>query len=343
MSLPGRPKGESRSAQHDGASATLPGRPKAESPNALHEAIAATPTKPATLNALREQIAAISARLTPRQRAAASHALSHPNDIALSPLATVAATAGIAPSAFIRMSQALGLDGYGELQRLFREPLQRASRPSYRERIRHYGGEQPLDDPQDPAQLLRAFSQANIVSLEHLREDAATLPLQAAIRLIRNARLVYVLGLRRSYAVAAYLAYALNRVGRPCVQITGLGGAIAEQASAAGPRDLLIAVSFPPYAADTLRVCEQVHAAGARRLAITNAPLSPVARDADLMLEVNDAELLGFRSLTSAMCVAQALAMGLAFHERQRRVARSAHAADTAPQPPDHRLDDIDC
>ena len=243
----------------------------------------------------------------------------------------------------IKGEQALGLDGYGELQRLFREPLQRASRPSYRERIRHYGGEQPLDDPQDPAQLLRAFSQANIVSLEHLREDAATLPLQAAIRLIRNARLVYVLGLRRSYAVAAYLAYALNRVGRPCVQITGLGGAIAEQASAAGPRDLLIAVSFPPYAADTLRVCEQVHAAGARRLAITNAPLSPVARDADLMLEVNDAELLGFRSLTSAMCVAQALAMGLAFHERQRRVARSAHAADTAPQPPDHRLDDIDC
>ena len=35
-------------------------------------------------------------------------------------------------------------------------------------------------------------------------------------------------------------------------------------------------------------------------------------RDADLVLQVNDAELQGFRSLTSAMCLAQTLAMGLA-------------------------------
>jgi DNA-binding MurR/RpiR family transcriptional regulator len=180
--------------------------------------------------------------------------------------------------------------------------------------------------------MLRAFSQANAVSLQHLHDEAPVLPLAQAIRLIRQARLVHVLGLRRSYAVAAYLTYALGRVGRPSVQITGQGGAITEQARAVGPSDLLIAVSFPPYAADTLKVCEQVRAAGARRLAITDGVLSPVARDADLVLQVNDAELLGFRSLTSAMCLAQTLAMGLAFAERRRR-GTSAPAA----------LEDIDC
>jgi DNA-binding MurR/RpiR family transcriptional regulator len=41
--------------------------------------------------------------------------------------------------------------------------------------------------------------------------------------------------------------------------------------------------------------------------------MSPIAKDADLVLEVNDAELRGFRSLTSAMCLAQTLAMSLAF------------------------------
>jgi DNA-binding MurR/RpiR family transcriptional regulator len=146
---------------------------------------------------------------------------------------------------------------------------------------------------------------------------------------------VYVLGLRRSYAVASYLAYALNRVGRPAVQITGLGGAIAEQASAAGPKDLLVAISFPPYAADTLRVCEQVRAAGAQRLAITDSVLGPVARDAEIVLQVNDAELLGFRSLTAAMALAQTLAMGLAFKDRGRRVAPTSNFIAA--------LDDIDC
>lgn len=291
------------------------------------------PTRaPRTLEALRQRIAADGQQLTPRERDAARHALEHPKDVALNPVATLARSSGIAASAFIRMAQALGFAGFGELQQLFREPLHRAAPPSFRERIRHHGGELAIDDPADPTAMLRAFSQANAVSLQHLHDEAPVLPLAKAIQLIRQARLVHVLGLRRSYAVAAYLTYALGRVGRPSVQITGQGGAITEQARAVGKGDLLIAVSFPPYAADTLKVCEQVRDAGARRLAITDGVLSPVARDADLVLQVNDAELLGFRSLTSAMCLAQTLAMGLAFAERRRRGA-SAPAA----------LDDIDC
>ena len=296
----------------------------------LSRSPAQTPAR--TLEDLQALIAAASDPLTPRERDAARHAIEHPNDVALNPVSALARSSGIPASAFIRMAQALGFSGYGELQKLFREPLQRAAAPSWRERIRHHGGELAIDDPANPTQMLRAFSQANAVSLQHLHEDARGLPLAQAIRMIRDARLVHVLGLRRSYAVAAYLAYALTRVGRPSVQITGVGGTIAEQACAVGKKDLLIAISFPPYAGDTLKVCEQVRTAGAKRLAITDGVLSPMARDADLVLQVNDAELLGFRSLTSAMCLAQTLAMGLAFAERQRR-----GAADPAA------LDDIDC
>ncbi len=287
--------------------------------------------KPRTLEELRARIVAASDRLTPRERDAARHAIEHPNDVALNPVAVLAQSSGIAPSAFIRMAQALGFGGFGELQKLFREPLQRAAAPSFRERIRHHGGELAIDNPADPTAMLRAFSQANAVSLQHLHEEAHAMPLPAAIGLIRQARLVHVLGLRRSYAVAAYLAYALARVGRPSVQITGQGGSISEQARAVGPQDLLIAVSFPPYAGDTLKVCEQVRAAGAQRLAITDTVLSPVARGATLVLQVNDAELLGFRSLTSAMCLAQTLAMGLAFAQRGQRGGAAA------------TLHDVDC
>ena len=297
--------------------------------------------KPADLEALRKRIVLESERLTPRTRDAAHYAVEHPNDVALSPLAAVATAAKMAPAAFIRMAKALGYDGYSDLQRLFRAPLQHVAKPTFSERIRHYGGEQTLENPDDPAEVLRAFSRANIVSLEHLQADAASLPLQQAIRMIQKARMVHVLGLRRSYAVAAYLAYALNRVGQSAVQINGLGGAIAEQASTANAQDLLIAISFPPYAADTLEVCEQVHKQGAKRLAITNAFLSPVARGADLVLEVNDAELLGFRSLTSAMCLAQTLAMGLAFGKRDKRRKGADARAENPPAAPNLR--DIDC
>ena len=300
-----------------------------------------TSGKPTNFAELRDLISRESERLTPRMRDAARYAMDHPNDVALNPVATVALMAKIAPAAFIRLAKALGYDGYSDLQRLFREPLQRAVKPTFRERIRHYGGEQTLENPEDPAEVLRALSQANVVSLEHLQADAGSLPLKEAISLIQKARIVHVLGLRRSYAVAAYLAYALNRVGQPAVQITGLGGAVAEQASVANAQDLLIAISFPPYATDTLQVCEQLRRSGVKRLAITDAFLSPVAKNADLVLEVNDAKLLGFRSLTSAMCLAQTLAVGLAFDKRSKRQKRSANGSDASVLA--HDLQDIDC
>jgi len=294
------------------------------------------PDKPTTPAGLRALIAQQSERLTPRMRDAAHYALEHPNDVALNPVATVARQAAIAPAAFIRLAKALGLEGYSDLQRLFRAPLQQAAKPSHSERIRHFGGELALDNPHDPVAVLQAFSQANRVSLEHLQADAAALPLKQAIAMIQNARIVHVMGLRRSYALAAYLAYALNRVRQPAVQITALGGSVAEQASVAGDKDLLIAISFPPYAQDTVRVCEQARAQGCKLLAITNSVLSPLAREADLVLEVHDAELKGFRSLTSAFCLVQSLAMGIAFGRRSRRTpgAASAQALD---------LSTIDC
>lgn len=290
--------------------------------------------KPTTLDGLRKLISREGERLTPRMRDAARYVIDHPNDVALNPVAKVAELSTIPPAAFVRMAKALGYHGYADLQQLCREPLHRAAQPTFRERIRHYGGELTLEDRYDPTAVLQAFSQANMVSLEHLQADAPVLPLKAAIKLIKQARMVHVLGLRRSFAVAAYLAYALNRVGQTATLMTGLGGTITEQAGMVGPHDLLIAISFPPYAADTLQACEQIRKSGAKRLAITNACMSPIARDADLVLEVNDAELRGFRSLTSAMCLAQSLAMSLAFLKRRGKADADTLNAD---------LSDIDC
>lgn len=284
--------------------------------------------KPTTLEGLRARIALQGEQLTPRMRDAANYAMEHPNDIALNPVAAVAKLSGIAAAAFIRLAQALDFAGYSDLQRLFRAPLQQAARPTHSERIRHFGGEMALDNPQDPVAVLQAFSQANIVSLQHLQADAAALPLKQAIAMLQGARIVHVMGLRRSYALAAYFAYALNRVKQPAVHISAQGGSVAEQASVANAQDVLVAISFPPYAADTLKVCAQAKQQGAKLLVITNGVLSPLAHNADLVLEVNDAELKGFRSLTSAFCLLQTLAMGIAFGKRTRRGKRSA--ADSA-------------
>jgi len=141
-----------------------------------------------------------------------------------------------------------------------------------------------------------------------------------------------VIGLRRAFPVAAYLSYALSRVGRRAVHISGAGGTLPEQISAVATDDLLIAVSFPPYAQDTIEACRQATERGVKLVVISDSVLSPIGQMADTVIVVSDAELLGFRSLTASFCVAQTLAMGLAFREWQINGSLSHE-----------RLEDIDC
>ena len=68
--------------------------------------------------------------------------------------------------------------------------------------------------------------------------------------------------------------------------------------------------------------------AGAQRVAVTDKVLSPFARGANVVLQINDAKLLGSRSLTSAMCLAQMLAGGLAFGRSRGRPRPAACLAD---------------
>jgi DNA-binding MurR/RpiR family transcriptional regulator len=292
-------------------------------------------TKPSDLDQLRKAVTLRRTDLTPRMLDAARFVVGHPNVVALNPVSAVARQAGIAPTAFVRLAKALGYDGFSDLQGMLREPLRRSGSGTLGERIQHYGGEQPLENPSDPADILRTFSRANIMSLEHLEEIAAGIPLDEAIRLIEGARSVHIIGLRRSYPVASYLAYALSRIGRHAYQITGLGGTVREQVAAVGKGDLLIAISFPPYAEDTVKACKDARARGGEVIAITNSIVSPIATGARLLMEVSDAQLLGFRSLTALMCLAQSIAMALAFRLR----ANARHHKETTPS----ALDDADC
>jgi DNA-binding MurR/RpiR family transcriptional regulator len=73
----------------------------------------------------------------------------------------------------------------------------------------------------------------------------------------------------------------------------------------------VLAVSFQPYAEETLAVARHARAAGAHLVAVTDTPLSPLAPLGNVVLCVEDAELRGIRALTATMCLAASLVVGL--------------------------------
>lgn len=107
------------------------------------------------------------------------------------------------------------------------------------------------------------------------------------------------------------MAYCLGHLGRRVQLLDGLGGMLAQQAHSMTPGDALVAASFRPYAEETAGVAAEARRRRVPIVAITDAPLSPVARLGDAVLVVEDAEVRQFRALTASMCLATTLVVGL--------------------------------
>ena len=124
---------------------------------------------------------------------------------------------------------------------------------------------------------------------------------------------VYLAGVRRAFPVAAYLAYSLSHVEKRAFLLDGVAGMTSEQSWMLGPEDVVIAVSFRPYAQETVAVAKTATANGSPLIAISDSRLSPVAKDAAVCFEIKDAEVRQFRSLTASMCLAQTLVISYAY------------------------------
>lgn len=268
-------------------------------------------TAPRTMDALREAITNRFPNLSKRLQEIARFALDHPNDMAIETVAVIAKRAGVQPSALIRFANAFGYSGYSEMQRIFQSALLERV-PSYSERMRQSMAMEGNTSLNDASEVLQEFCTGNIVSLRHLSDVISGAKLEQALDMLSHARVIHLLGLRRSFPVAAYLAYALAHSERCAHLLSGVAGMLSEQAALMSPDDVLISVSANPYAPETVAATEAAADRKIPIIAITDSQLSPIARLADLVFCVHDAELRGFRSLTATLCLAQTLTVGLA-------------------------------
>ena len=149
--------------------------------------------------------------------------------------------------------------------------------------------------------------------------------LEAALAPLVRARLIYVVGQRRSFSVAHYLVYALAQLGVGAALIDDVGGLGREQLASAGENDALIAISFSPYAPFTIAQVEAARKKKTPIVAITDSALSPLAGMADARFEIVESDFGSFRSNAATFCLAMTLAVAVA---EKRNGAPSARQRD---------------
>jgi DNA-binding MurR/RpiR family transcriptional regulator len=75
----------------------------------------------------------------------------------------------------------------------------------------------------------------------------------------------------------------------------------------------MVAISFAPYAEETMDVVRQARQSGATVIAITDSRVGALAQRADVALVVQESAVFGFRALSSTMALAQCLFIALAY------------------------------
>jgi DNA-binding MurR/RpiR family transcriptional regulator len=271
--------------------------------------MATTETTPKDFATLKAQIIARGKILPKRLSQIAAFALDNPDDIAFGTVASIAEQAQVQPSSLIRFSQAMGYQGFSELQEIFRARL-RDRVPNYKERIAQL--REHAKSASKARILFEGFSEAAQKSIADLGSKIDSNALDRAVAKLAGAQTIYLIGLRRSFPITSYMAYAFGKLGIRHVLIDGLGGLASNDITFATTKDAVLAVSFTPHASETVTLVAQAVRTNVPVIAITDSAFSPLARDADIWFEVAEANFEGFRSLAATLALAITLTVAVA-------------------------------
>lgn len=253
--------------------------------------------------------------LTKSQKRIAEAIVEDPEFVAFATVDKMAARLGVSPSTVVRFTYRLGLTGYHDLQErvrtLVRSQMRSATADVDEARVLEHLGE-------------TAFARSLEHDLANLRQTIAGLEgpdLQRAVDLLSSARRIVVVADGTAHSVASYITLALDRT-RGEVAL-----ALADMASIGrlidlGPEDLMLAISFPPYATSVINAVRWAKEREVQIVAITDSPVSPVGQLGDVDLAVRVSGIGPHNTMVAVMAVANALLNQLVLLSQDRALAR---------------------
>jgi len=264
---------------------------------------------PRDFPALKALITSRAQSLPKRLTQVAAYALQHPDEMAFGTVASIAEEALVQPSTLVRFAQAFGFQGFTELQEVFRSRL-RERVLSYDERLAHLRSQSV--EAHKASVIFAGFAEAAEKSLRELRVRLDGEMLEQAVEKLAKAETIYLVGLRRSFPITSYMSYAFGKLGIKNQLIGATGGLAAEDVSFATKHDVMLAISFTPYASETVKLAQSAAAREVPVISITDSAFSPLVPVAKLWFEVTESNFEGFRSMSATLALAMTLTVAVA-------------------------------
>lgn len=274
-------------------------------------------THTATATSLESRIRHVYGALSDAERKLADVVLARQRELLGYSATELAHLAGTSKSSAARFFRSLGYAGYEEFRHALRLAQEQQSP------LARMGGRRSKDST---AQQLQAHLQLDAERLHEWSQAVSEAQLDAALNLLRKARKLWVVGYRHSHVTAFYAQSLLAQVRTEVFSLNDGAGREADLLACVSDKDVVLAVDFRRRSTRLPQVLAAARHAGAQTMVLTDAPVSALAMQAQVVLRCGASSQQGlFDSYVCGVSLVNFLAATLAQQLRgvtQDRLAR---------------------
>lgn len=234
------------------------------------------------------------------QKRIANYILQNSDKAAFMTASKLGKLSGVSESTVVRFASELGYDGYPSMQRALQEMIR--SRLTSVQRIKASSGRFSGPD------LIASVLQADMEKIRQAVEEVSRSDFALAVDELMSARHIYILGLRSSSFLAGYLNFYFHLIFDNVTLVSSGGtGDVLERIFRIGPEDVLVGICFPRYSNATVKGVRFAVDRGARIIAVTDGPSSPLYDMASAALTVRSDMISFVDSLVAPFSLLNAL------------------------------------
>lgn len=242
------------------------------------------------------------------QRALARYVRSHYQTVAFSTVSQLAREARVSEATIVRFARALGFKGYPDFQKEVRRLVRADLKGTERFQLSPAAAS-PLD-------LVLAKEMENLGAL---RDGFDATAFRAALKVLRAAPEILIVGARATAPLATHMWFGLAKLGLRAGRALSVTSDTYDQLNRLDRRACVIVIGFPRYLRELIEVLQFAKGAKLATLAITDSAFSPLRGDVSLYAPAESASFMAFHS--APLVLMNALMHELSLADRDATVA----------------------
>ena len=221
----------------------------------------------------------------------------------------------VSESTVVRFAIQMGYEGYPEFQKALQEYI--------RTRLTSFQRVEVTNNLIGDGDVLEKVLTSDAERIRKTLDNIDRKAFNEAVDKIIRAEKIYIMGVRSSSSLAGFLYFNFRIIfdSVRLVQTTS-GSELFEQILNIGPKDTMIAISFPRYSKRIINAVEFAHNAGANVVSITDRPKSPIATFGDQVL-IAQSDVVSFvESLVAPLSLINALVVAVSLKKHDELTDR---------------------